>query len=120
MSDIKAFLREFNQYWADEDIAAILAAVTDGIRFSMGNGKTVVGKPELEGFLNEMTGHATDITLEIDNILVEGDRAAVNGRMEMTEKDGDRKTYAFCDMYHLAGGKVAALTGYFMEVVPEV
>ena len=117
MNDTRAFLREFNAYWLHEDTQAILDTVTDDIRFGMAGGKLVTGKADFAEFLKEMTGSGnTDLALDIANVIVDGDRAAVNGEIAMTSEDGQRRTYAFCDVYRLADGKVAELTAYVEEV----
>jgi hypothetical protein len=46
-----------------------------------------------------------DMGLNIANIIVEGERAAVDGEISMTDKDGRRKGYAFCDIYRLEAGQ---------------
>ncbi len=116
MNDTKTFLREFNEYWVREDKPAIVETVTDDIRFSMAGGQAVSGKSDFRVFLENMGGDATDMDLDIANIILEGDRAAVNGEIAMTDKDGQRRVYAFCDIYRLEGGKVAELTAYVQEI----
>lgn len=116
MTDTKTFLREFNEYWVREDTQAILDTVTDDIRFGMAGGKAVSGKSDFKTFLEGMGEGATDMNLDIANIIIDGDRAAVDGEISMTDKDGRRRVYAFCDVYRLAGGKVAELTAYVQEI----
>jgi ketosteroid isomerase-like protein len=116
MNDTKHFLREFNEHWIREDTRAIVDAVTDDIRFAMAGGRSVSGKADFKAFLEEMGGGATDMGLEIASVLVDGDRAAVNGEISMTDRDGQRRLYAFCDIYRLERGKVAELTAYVHEV----
>jgi uncharacterized protein len=116
MNDTKQFLREFNEYWVREDVRAILDTVTDDIRFRMIGGKSVSGKSEFESFLGEMPDGNSETALTITNVIVDGDQAAVNGEISMTDKDGQRQTYGFCDVYRLEGGKVAELTAYVLDV----
>lgn len=86
------------------------------IRFGMAWGKTVSGKADFKTFLEKMDQGATGVSLEIANIIVEGDRTVVDGKISMTDRDGQRRVYAFCDVYRLAGGKVAELTAYVQEI----
>ena len=116
MNDTRTFLHEFNEYWVREDTQAILDTVTDDIRFGMAGGKKVSGKADFKAFLEGMGEGATDTALDIANIIVDGEGAAVNGEIAMTDKDGRRRVYAFCDIYRLEGGKVAELTAYVLEV----
>jgi uncharacterized protein len=115
MNDTKTFLREFNEYWVRADTPAILDTVTDDIHFSMVGGQSVSGKTDFKAFLDEMDSGTPDMGLNIANIIVEGERAAVDGEISMTDKDGRRRVYAFCDIYRLEQGKVAELTAYVHE-----
>ncbi len=117
MNDTRTFLREFNEYWVRPDTRAILDNVTDHFRFSMAGGRTVSGKADFEAFLGEMGSGGGDMSLEIANIIVDGERAAVHGEVSMTDEQGRRRVYAFCDIYRLASGKVAELTAYVLEVI---
>ena len=119
MNDIRTFLREFNEYWVREDTQAILDTVTDDIRFGMAGGKPISGKADFKTFLEGMGEGATDMKLDISNIIVDGDCAAVNGEISMIDKDGQHRVYAFCDVYRLEGDKVAELTAYVLEINSE-
>ncbi|QOC22724.1 nuclear transport factor 2 family protein [Wenzhouxiangella sp. AB-CW3] len=116
MNDIRTFLREFNEYWVRPDAQAILDNVTDDFRFSMAGGRTVSGKADFKGFLKEMGSGGADMALDIASIIVEGERAAAHGEISMTDEQGRRRVYAFCDIYRLASGKVAELTAYVVEI----
>ena len=76
----------------------------------------VVGKPDFARFLRHIEGANSDLRLTIDTVLIDGDGAAVTGHMRMTDAEGDRKAYAFCDVYQLEDGKVAALTAFVQPI----
>lgn len=118
MNPTEKFLRDFNQAWADEDVARIAADVTDDIRFAMAGRPMIEGRTDFEAFLKSMTGHHSDIELIIHQILIDGDRAAVTGEMAMTD-GGKHRRYAFCDVYQLHNGKVAELIAYVNKHQPE-
>lgn len=115
MTDTKEFLRRFNALWVRPDVDAILAQVTEDIRFSMAGKPPVAGKAGFRRIFEEMSGHSSDMSLEIEHILVDGDRAVVNGLIRMPGEDGEHKVYAFCDVYRLEGDRVAELKAYVVE-----
>ncbi len=115
MDDIRRFLREFNQLWVRPDVDAILANVTDDIRFIMAGKQPIEGKADFRSMFDDMPGHSSDMRLEIEDILVEGDRAVVSGLIRMADSDGDCRNYAFCDVYRLEGRLVAELKAYVVE-----
>ncbi len=115
MTDTKQFLRQFNDYWAVPDVASIAANVTDDIRFSMAGKPPIIGMSDFRKMLDEMAASAGQVSLTIHNVLVDGDRAAVNGLIDMMGDNGEPRQYAFCDIYRLEGGKVAELEAYVVD-----
>jgi ketosteroid isomerase-like protein len=120
MSGTEQFLREFNEAWLREDIPAVLDGVTDDIRFRMAREKGVEGKADFNKMLKAMSGSGQSFELSIDQVIVNGERAAVNGLIHCrSAEDKKMTTYAFCDVYLLKGGtspKVCELTAYVVEV----
>lgn len=114
MNPTEKFLRDFNQAWADEDVARIAADVTDDIHFAMAGRPAIEGKTDFETFLKSMSGQSSDLELKVHQILIDGDRAAVTGELSMS--DGEKRSrYEFCDVYKLRDGKVAELIAYVNE-----
>jgi ketosteroid isomerase-like protein len=118
MTDIKNFLRQFNDLWVVPDVEAIVANVTDDIHFSMVGKPPIVGKADFRKMFDDMSGHSSDMSMEVEHVLVDGDRAMVNGLIHMPG-DGGQKTYAFCDVYRLEGARVAELKAYVVETDSE-
>lgn len=116
MNDIQQFLHRFNEHWVRPDVDAILGDVTDDIHFAMAGKPPIVGKAEFRKMLDEMAGQAGEMDMRLETTLVDGDRAMVSGLISMPGEQGGRKAYAFCDVYRLAGGKVAELKAYVVEV----
>lgn len=120
MSSTEQFLRDFNEAWLREDIPAVVDGVTDDIRFRMASEKGVEGKADFSKMLEEMSGSGQGFELSIDQVIVNGDRAAVNGLIQCRSADDQTlTTYAFCDVYLLKAGpspRVRELTAYVMEV----
>ena len=109
----KAFLRDFNVAFARADIPALLAAVTENVRWNMVGDKVISGKEHFAAALEEMKEHAA-AELVIDQIITHGREAAVSGTMVM--QDGRR--FSFADIYTFRGAKgdmVSALVSYVVE-----
>ncbi|MDQ2068786.1 nuclear transport factor 2 family protein [Natronospira bacteriovora] len=120
MNKTEQFLREFNEAWLREDVQTVLDGVTDDIRFRMASEKGVQGKEDFGRMLREMSGSGQGFKLTIEQVILSGERAAVNGLIECRSPEAQKlTTYAFCDVYELAPGsspRVKALTAYVMEV----
>ena len=114
MTKIEEFLQKFNEAFVQNDINHIIDCTTDDIIWIMVGDKTIRGKEELTVSMNEMQG-ASGLQLKIDSVIINEDRAAVDGSMSMEDKDGNRKTYSFCDLYKFRNDgdlKIAELRSY--------
>lgn len=98
MSKIEEFLQKFNQAFVQYDINFIIDSTTSDIVWIMVGDKTIRGKEDLAKSMNEMQG-SSDLEIQIDSTIISGNQAAVDGSMSMKDKDGNRKTYGFCDLY---------------------
>jgi len=98
MSTIEEFLQKFNQAFVQNDINFIIDSTTDDIIWTMIGDKTIRGKEDLAVSMNEMKD-ASGLEIKIDSTIINGNQAAVDGSMNMEDKDGNRKTYSFCDLY---------------------
>ena len=95
MTRIEEFLQKFNEAFVQNDINHIVDCTTDDIIWTMIGDKTIRGKEDLTVSMNEMKD-ASGLQLKIDTIIIEGNRAAVDGSMSMEDKEG---------MISLAGGE---------------
>lgn len=100
MTRIEEFLQKFNEAFVQNDINHIVDCTTDDIIWTMIGDKTIRGKEDLTVSMNEMKD-ASGLQLKIDTIIIDGNRAAVDGSMSMEDKEGMRKTFNFCDLYKL-------------------
>ncbi|MEX1057942.1 MAG: nuclear transport factor 2 family protein [Natronospirillum sp.] len=116
MSVSKQFLIDFNEAWAREDKAAILAAVTDDIQFRMAGEEDINGKEAFAAVLEEMAGTGQEFTLTINRVIISAeDTAAVEGEMTLVDEDGEPVVFMFCDVYGLRDGKIAELKAFVVE-----
>jgi len=118
MTDKSKFLRKFNQAIASNDQDFIQKSINDDIIWIIAGQKIVKGK---ENFMNEiraMKGEA-GFELNIDNIITQGDSAAVDGTIRTKQYSKNTLNYAFCDIYSLSGfktPKIKKITSYLIQV----
>ncbi len=98
MTTKEEFLRKFNEAFVQNDINFIVDATTDDILWTMVGDKTIRGKKDLAVSMNEMKD-SSGLKINVDSMIIDGDRAAVDGTMSFEDKEGNRKTYGFCDCY---------------------
>ncbi|GAA3955245.1 nuclear transport factor 2 family protein [Allohahella marinimesophila] len=116
MKDVKKFLREFNNAWAQPDLDTILSSVTDDIRFRMANSdEAVEGKAAFADWLKSMDCSDSKANINIERLIVDGDSAALTGDITFTGKDAG-KHYAFCDLYTLKDDRICEITAYCVRV----
>lgn len=125
MSDVEQFLRRFNEAWKDGDIEMILAGVTDDIRFRMASQEAMNGKKASQGarngkkafrdFLRHMENGGGQCSLDIDNVIVDGDRAVLDGVIQVESPEGPARTFLFCDVYRLRDDRISEITAYVVE-----
>lgn len=114
MTRIEEFLQKFNEAFVQKDVNYIIDCTTNDILWIMVGDKTIRGKEDLTISMNEMKG-SSGLQLQIDSMIISGDRAAVEGSMSMEDKDGNRKTYGFCDLYKFSNEgdlKISELRAY--------
>lgn len=98
MNTKEEFLRNFNEAFVQNDINFIIDSTTDDVLWTMVGDKTIRGKDDLAKSMNEMK-ETSGLTINVDSMIIDGDKAAVDGTMSFEDKEGNRKTYGFCDCY---------------------
>ncbi len=118
MTNKEEFLQKFNEAFVQNDINYIIDCTTDDVLWTMVGEKTIRGKEDLAVSINQMK-ESSEFKLNIDSMIIDGDRAAVDGSMSMVDKEGNRKTYGFCDLYKLTSDgdlKIKELKAYVIDV----
>lgn len=98
MTAIQEFLKKFNQAFIENDINYIVDSTTNDILWVMVGDNTIRGKEELTVAMNKMK-NSSGLEITLNAMIINGDQAAVDGTMSFEDKDGNRKTYGFCDLY---------------------
>ncbi|WP_166000488.1 nuclear transport factor 2 family protein [Bacillus sp. Cs-700] len=85
------FLRAFNEAFISGDRDLVLASVTDDVEWHLIGMEKIEGKADFEKAWSSMP---TGVNLTIATIITHGITAAVEGKIQVGEKN-----YAFCDTY---------------------
>lgn len=115
------FLRKFNRAFVENDINFILDSVTDSISWKMMGERSIKGKEAVVEFLNQIEAPAA-LNLNLQSIIIDGNAAAVDGTMKITDKEGKVRNYGFCDMYELEESeniRIKSLRSYVVELVSQ-
>lgn len=118
MTKREDFLKRFNDAFVNNDINFILDSVTDSIIWNMIGKSQLEGKEAVAEAMNKMEG-PSELNLTILSIITHGRSAAVDGIMEMKDKEGNFKKYGFCDVYRFSShkdSKISELRSYLVEI----
>lgn len=107
-------IEKINQAFRDGDAAAFLAFCTGDMVWDMGPQGSHTGAAALTLVVENAEFTLPEITM--GEIIVEGDRAAATGRMQMTHKEqGFEVDVEFCDIFHFQDGKIKTLRSYMVD-----
>ncbi|MFD1019869.1 nuclear transport factor 2 family protein [Thalassobacillus hwangdonensis] len=112
-------LQQMNEAFVHGDFDNVLEHVTDDIQWTQVGGPFVKGKEAFREACREMGWHGPDTTLTIHSIITHGLTAALEGVVEMIDKNGGKKTYAFCDTYRFntfKNGKIKEIRSYVIRI----
>lgn len=111
----KQLLSDFYVAFAERDEEAILSMLTDDVRLMMIGEKTLDGRQSVVDSMDFFLDGISKIT--VDNIITNGDMAAVNG--VITADSG--ATHAFCEVFEFEGHTkdaiIKSIDSYVIEMV---
>jgi hypothetical protein len=116
-TDLKEFLHAFNEAYARSDSDYIIGQVEDSIEWTMVGGDVIKGMEAFEKATREMESWKP-MKLIIENIIIQGNKAAVNGTMTSEDPQGKIRTYSFCDIYEVNAAppwKIRSMKSFVME-----
>ncbi len=117
LEERRTFIKAINQAWSENDMDVVIANLTDDVRWTMAGEFTIEGKDNFIKSIEEMNTEAmTTKSNTTDHIVVDGNRAIINGSMTMVDPDENESTYGFCDVYRLRGDKISAVTSYVVDL----
>jgi uncharacterized protein len=95
----------------NNDVDAILGLVTDDVEWHMLGDQVISGKDQLKEFFSKNAGMKL-LSSTKDHIIIEDDRAAVDGDVQCAGKNGEIADMYYCDVYELEKGKVKKIVSY--------
>ena len=95
----------------NNDVDSILDLVTDDVEWHMLGDQVISGKDKLREFFSKNAGMKL-LSSTKDHIIIEGDRAAVDGHVQCAGKNGEMADMYYCDVYELEKGKVKKIVSY--------
>lgn len=114
---VRKHLEKFNQAFVTGDVDFIIDNVNEDVRWHLVGEKILYDKKSVQELFEPMR----DVVAEshrTDNIIVDGDTGVIEGTMKVSKEDGQKITFAFCDIYTfdpLNNWKIKKLTAYLME-----
>jgi ketosteroid isomerase-like protein len=95
----------------NNDVAGILAQLTDDAEWQMLGDKTIKGKDAWRAFFAAHP-EMTMVSSTTNHIIIDGDNAAVDGEVSCKDKDGKQFDMYYCDLYELQNAKVKKMVTY--------
>ena len=107
-------IRLVNDAFIKNDMPLFLSYCHDDIKWNMIGDKTIRGK---DAILQEMTGKPGEGPDSIiETVITEDNKTVGTGRFSMTNKEGAKETYRFCDIYTFRDDKIASMDSYIVAV----
>ena len=111
----KEIVKKVNDAFNQSDMNGFLDACADNVQWTIVGKAPITGKAAIKDFMGEMDS-ASPMQIIIGTIIAEGDQVACSGTMHMKHEGGKPYDGAFCDIYHFADGKIAALHSYVIDI----
>lgn len=117
MQTTQDLLKKINEAFAVGNTDFLLKNVTEDFTWTIIGDSRVKGKKSFQKILKEMEG-PRKIAIDINEIIIQGSKAAVNGKINIKLGETRQRQYSFCDIYHLTNDpkpKLKALISYVIN-----
>lgn len=111
----KEFLRDFNLAFIGGEIEKTLSFVAEDVTWTLVGEGTIEGREGMKAWLESMAGKSARRVV-LENIITDGNVAAINGSYEMESGSG----FAFCDVYEFTGTSSSSPIGKYTSYVIRV
>lgn len=118
MNTTEKFLREVNQAFSEGNTDFLLNKISDDFCWTVVGEKTISGKTEFTEAMDKMKDYPP-MKINIENMIIDGQTATVEGVVVGKNRNGQKKYFAFCDIFKLKGTddmKISAMTSYVIDV----
>jgi uncharacterized protein len=110
----KAVLIEANAAVSRGDHEGFLRHCTDDTHWHFLGDRSLAGKEAVRAYMRET--YRQPPRFHVDRFIAEGDYVTAVGEITLTDDAGRRTRYAYCDVWRLAGGKIAELKAYVVPI----
>ncbi len=115
MSDHKAVVERYFDGFRRSDHQAVLDCLTDGVVWDLPGFARLTGKDAYDREIeNEDFVGSPELTVE--RLIEEGDTVVAIGRGETTHRSGERRRFAFCDVFTFAGDEIRRVESYLVPL----
>src|SRR5215213_1435944 len=108
----RAIIDKANEAFVKNDVEALLALCSEDFTWTMVGSESAVGKAAVREWMAKAPPGMPTFT--VDTVIVDGDFVTCIGDTTMPEKGKD-VAYAYCDVWRLAGGKIAELKAFVIK-----
>jgi uncharacterized protein len=111
----KAVVERYFEGFRRSDHGQILACLTDDVVWDLPGFAHLTGKDAFDREIenDEFVGSPT---LTVDRLVEEDDTVVAVGHGETTHKSGERRRFAFCDVFTFAGGEICRVDSYLVPL----
>ena len=115
MSRRKAVVERYFDGFRRSDHGQILACLTDDVVWDLPGFAHLTGKDAFDREI-ENDEFVDSPTLTVDRLVEEADTVVAVGNGETTHKSGERRRFAFCDVFTFAGDEIRRVESYLVPL----
>jgi len=104
-------IKNVSEEFSKGNFAAAYEHFADDASWHIVGDKTISGRKDLIAFCGKMKD-VMDGTLQNTNILIEGERIAIEGYCDYVDADWKPAKLEYCDVYRFADGKLLSVVSY--------
>jgi ketosteroid isomerase-like protein len=117
MESTRELIEKINKIFIENDMEAFLGFLSEDVVWEMHSSSsghnTLNGKEQIANM--DMGNMPEKMNFQYRNIVVEGNKATVDGTTSGTTPDGKPYHGNFCDIYNFKNGKITKLTSYVID-----
>ena len=110
----KAILERANAAVAKGDYEGFLSHCTEDVEWTFVGDKTLKGKEAVREYMKAT--YVEPPRFRVDRLIAEGDFVTALGDIDLTDETGKLVHFAYCDVWHIRGDKLAELRAFVVEI----
>lgn len=117
MNIYQKFLEKINIAFATGDLEFFASHLTEDVKWKIVGETSIKGKAAFIDYIKTIEPYEIS-KMKIKHTITNSNTAAVDGKMKAETKDGDVKTFGFCDIYEFTGEnnpKIKSITSYAIK-----